>query len=160
MRGPDGAAYLLDKATKSIIRVDLATRSAKVVVKAGDGAGKGIGEPWQMTLGGPDILILDRDGVLWRWRPSDAKGRGTLAKLRLGGESALGDDIRDTATYARNAESGLYFYYVVDPSSKQVLRYPPAADGSGYPATRPTIWPHRRTSPAIARCLSTGTPTR
>ncbi|HVQ22276.1 MAG TPA: hypothetical protein VMT36_03320, partial [Candidatus Saccharimonadia bacterium] len=132
VRGPDGAAYLLDKATKSIIRVDLATHSAKAVVKAGDGAGKGIGEPWQMTLGGPDILILDRDGVLWRWRPSDAKGRGTLAKLGLGGDNALGDDIRDTATYARNAESGLYFYYVVDPSSKQVLRYPPEADGSGY----------------------------
>jgi hypothetical protein len=133
-RGPDGAAYLIDKATKSIIRVDLASRAAKVVVKAGDGAGKGIGEPWQMTLGGPDLLILDRDGVLWRWRPSDAKGRGTLAKLRLGGESALGDDIRDTSTFARDADSGLYFYYVIDPSSKQILRYRPAGDGSGYPS--------------------------
>ncbi len=133
-RGPDGAAYLIDKATKSIIRVDLASRAAKVVVKAGDGAGKGIGEPWQMTLGGPDLLILDRDGVLWRWRPSDAKGRGTLAKLRLGGDSALGDDIRDSATFARDADSGLYFYYVVDPSSKQILRYRPAGDGSGYPS--------------------------
>ena len=63
VRGPDGAAYLLDKATKSIIRVDLATHSAKVVVKAGDGAGKGIGEPWQMTLGGPTCSAR-RDGVL------------------------------------------------------------------------------------------------
>ncbi|MET1232308.1 MAG: hypothetical protein ABWY52_05620 [Candidatus Limnocylindrales bacterium] len=133
-RGPDGAAYLIDKATKSIIRVDLASRTAKVVVKAGDGAGKGIGEPWQMTLGGPDLLILDRAGVLWRWRPSDAKGRGTLAKLRLGGDSALGDDIRDTSTFARDADSGLYFYYVIDPSSKQILRFRPAGDGSGYPS--------------------------
>ena len=76
VRGPDGAAYLLDKATKSIIRVDLATRSAKVVVKAGDGAGKGIGEPWQMTLGGPDILILDRDGVPVALAPVGRQGRG------------------------------------------------------------------------------------
>jgi hypothetical protein len=139
VRGPDGAAYVLDKASKSIIRVDLANQTAKVVVKAGDGAGKGIGEPWHMAIGGPDILILDRDGVLWRWRPSDAKGRGTLAKLRLGGETALGDDIRDTATYARNADSGEYYYYLIDPSSKQILRYPPAADGSGYPGN-PTEW--------------------
>jgi hypothetical protein len=50
-------------------------------------AGKGIGEPWQMNARWADILILDRDGVLWRWRPSDAKGRCTLAKLRLGGET-------------------------------------------------------------------------
>jgi hypothetical protein len=134
VRGPDGAAYVIDRASKSIIRVDLAKRTAQVVVKAGDGAGKGIGEPWQMTLGGPDLLILDRAGSLWRWRPSDAKGRGSLAKLRLGGDTALGDDILDSATYARNADSGLYFYYLVDPSSKQILRYPPAGDGSGYPA--------------------------
>jgi hypothetical protein len=132
-RGPDGAAYVIDSSTKSIIRIDLAKQSASAVVKAGDGPGKGIGEPWLMTLGGPDLLILDRAGTLWRWRPSDAKGRGTLAKLRLGGDTALGDDIRDTATYARNADSGLYFFYVVDPSSKQILRYPPTADGSGYP---------------------------
>ena len=129
------------------------------MVKAGDGAGKGIGEPWQMAIGGPDILILDRDGVLWRWRPSDAKGRGTLAKLRLGGDTALGDDIRDTATYARNADSGEYFYYLIDPSSKQILRYPPAADGSGYPAPRPNGWPPIRTSPATVPCSSTETPT-
>jgi hypothetical protein len=129
VRGPDGAAYLIDKGAKSVVRVDLAARTAKVVVKAGD---KGIGEPWQMTLSGPYLLILDRDGVLWRWTPSDTKGRGTLAKLRLGGDGALGDDIRDSATYARNADSGLYFYYLIDPSSKQILRYPPKADGSGY----------------------------
>ena len=129
VRGPDGAAYLIDKGAKSIVRVDLAARTAKVVIKAGD---KGIGEPWQMTLSGPYLLILDRDGVLWRWTPSDTKGRGTLAKLRLGGDNALGDDIRDSATFARNADSGLYFYYLIDPSSKQILRYPPKADGSGY----------------------------
>jgi hypothetical protein len=136
VQGPDGAAYLVDKGSKSIVRVDLAQHAAKVIIKAGD---KGIGEPWQMTRSGPYLLILDRAGALWRWTPSDAKGRGTLAKLRLGGDTALGDDITDTATYARNADSGDYYYYVIDPSSKQILRYPPAADGGGYPGA-PTEW--------------------
>jgi hypothetical protein len=135
-RGPDGAAYLLDHATSSIVRVDIAKLSASVVVTKGDrdGAGHKIGEPWMLAAGGADIFILDRDTNLWRWRPSDANGRGTLARLRLGGDVALGDDVRDMATYARSSASGLYFLYVIDPSSKQVLRYPPAADGSGYPA--------------------------
>ena len=133
VRGPDGAAYLVDHATASVIRVDVAARTAIPIIQKGDGKGDGIGEPWLLAVGGPDVFILDRDASLWRWRPSDQKGRGTLAKLRLGGDTALGDDVRDMATYARNAESGLYFLYVIDPSSKQILRYPPAADGSGYP---------------------------
>jgi hypothetical protein len=134
VRGPDGAAYVVDRATASIFRVDLSTGDGSVVVTKGDGAGDGIGEPWLLALGGPDVFILDRDAALWRWRPSDAEGRGTLARLRLGGDTSLGDDVRDMATYARNADSGLYFLYVVDPSSRQILRYPPAADGSGFPA--------------------------
>ncbi|MFI5253934.1 MAG: hypothetical protein ACHQ15_00530 [Candidatus Limnocylindrales bacterium] len=134
--GPDGAAYLLDHATSSLVRVDLATGKAKVVVTKGDAdaGGRQIGEPWMLATAGPDIFILDLDSVLWRWRPSDAKGGGTLARLRLGGDTALGNDVKDMATFARNGTASLYFLYVVDPSSKQVLRFPPAADGSGYPA--------------------------
>lgn len=134
IRGPDGAAYLVDRTTAALYRVDLSTGAASALVKKGDGAGDGIGEPWLVTLGGPDVFILDRGAALWRWRPSDSAGRGTLAHLRLGVETALGDDVRDLATYARNADSGLYFLYVVDPSSEQILRYPPAADGRGFPA--------------------------
>ncbi len=40
-------------------------------------------------------------------------------------------------TYIRLPEAGLYNFYVVDPSEKQILGYSPAADGSGFPA-RPT----------------------
>jgi hypothetical protein len=135
VHGPDGAAYLLDHAISSIIRVDLATGVASLIVTKGDqdAAGNKIGEPWMLARAGPEVFILDVDADLWRWRPSDAKGHGTLARLRLGGETALGTDVKGMATYARSAASGL-FLYVIDPSSKQVLRFAPAADGSGYPA--------------------------
>src|SRR3990172_6006598 len=82
VRGPDGAAYVVDRATASIFRVDLSSGDGSVVVTKGDGAGDGIGEPWLLALGGPDVFILDRDAALWRWRPSDAEGRGTLARPR------------------------------------------------------------------------------
>ena len=42
--------------------------------------------------------------------------------------------ITDVETYIHNADAGLYNLYVVDPSSKQILRYAPAADGSGFPS--------------------------
>jgi hypothetical protein len=136
VHGPDGAAYLLDHSLSSVVRVDLASGASSLVVTKGDkdAAGNKMGEPWLLAIAGPEVFILDVDADLWRWRPSDAKGNGTLAHLRLGGETALGDDVRGMATYARSTASGLYFLYVIDPSSKQVLRFPPAADGSGYPA--------------------------
>jgi hypothetical protein len=45
-----------------------------------------------------------------------------------------GSDLTDVETYVHNADAGLYNLYVVDPSSKQILRYAPAADGSGFPS--------------------------
>ena len=72
--------------------------------------------------------------MLWRWRPVDERGEGTLAKVSVSGASSWGTDIRAIGTYIRSAEQGLYNLYVVDPSEQQILRYSPAADGSGYPA--------------------------
>lgn len=129
--GPDGAAYIIDRTGQTVIRIDLSARTAKVVVQGGK---NGMGEPWQLAVGGPDLLILDGNGALWRWRPSDAKGDGTLAKLRISTATALGKNVTTTAGYERNPGSGLAFYYVVDPDARQILRYSPAADGSGFPS--------------------------
>ncbi|MGZ3641536.1 MAG: hypothetical protein ACXVAI_04640 [Candidatus Limnocylindrales bacterium] len=132
IRGPDGAVYVIDRKAAAVLRIDLAARTSKVLFKKGAGGGKGIGTPVVLAPAGPDVLILDDVQGLWRWRPADAKGNGTLAHLRLGGTTALGNDVQLIAAYVRNADSGLYFFYAVDPSSKQILRYSPAADGSGY----------------------------
>jgi len=133
VRGPDGAAYVIDSKAGSVLRIDLSARSSKTLFKKGAGGGKGMGAPVALAASGPDVLVLDDVQGLWRWRPSDAKGNGTLARLKLGGTTALGSDVTEIAGYVRNQDSGLYFFYVVDPSSKQILRYSPAADGSGYP---------------------------
>jgi hypothetical protein len=102
------------------------------VATAGDGPGEGIGAPLILAVGGPDLLIVDVRGNLWRWRPSDDQGRGTLGPVRLGGDVAWGNDIVDVGTYVVDPEQGLYNLYVADPSSRQILRYPPLADGSGF----------------------------
>ncbi|HET7676484.1 MAG TPA: hypothetical protein VFK38_01375 [Candidatus Limnocylindrales bacterium] len=125
--GPDGAAYSIDTSTKSVVRVDLARKSGVVVAKAGM---RNMGEPWLLAASGPDLVVLDRGGLLWRWRPSDTKGKGTLGRIRVGGDTTWGDDVTDIGTYLRNADAGLYNVYVVDPSSRQILRYSPTLDGN------------------------------
>jgi hypothetical protein len=45
-----------------------------------------------------------------------------------------GADIRTITGFAADSGTGLYRLYVVDPSAKQILRYQPAPDGTGYPA--------------------------
>ena len=70
-----------------------------------------------LAVGGLDLLILDAKNVLWRWRPADTKGNGTLT--RVSGERLVvgwGTDIRAIGTFLRgDPESALYNLYVVDP---------------------------------------------
>jgi len=132
--GPDGALYSIDRSAHTVVRFDSSKRSAQVVVKMGDGTGNGVGDPWMLAVGGPDVLILDHNGAMWRWRPADKTGHGTLASVHIGGSVTWGTDILDIGTYLRNADAGLYNLYVIDPSSRQILRYTPAADGSGFPS--------------------------
>ncbi|HEY6056837.1 MAG TPA: hypothetical protein VIV06_02345, partial [Candidatus Limnocylindrales bacterium] len=134
VRGPDAAPYVLDRGAKTVFRIDLQQHKATVVVRAGqDAAGTKVAEPKFVAVGGPDLLVLDAKNVLWRWRPADREGAGTLTKVKVSGSTSWGADIRGIGTFIRNADEGLYNLYVVDPSERQVLRYSPAADGSGYP---------------------------
>jgi hypothetical protein len=134
--GPDGVPYVLDRASKTVYRVDLRAKKATAVVRAGASAsGTKVAEPRHLAVGGPDVLVLDSKNVLWRWRPADAKGKGTLARIRIAESSTWGADILEVGTFVRNPEVGLYNLYVIDPSEQQILRYSPAQDGSGYPGT-------------------------
>ncbi len=132
--GPDGVPYVLDRTTKTVYRVDLRAKKAAAVVRTGASAsGIKVGDPKLLAVGGPDVVVLDAKNVLWRWRPADAKGKGTLARVRVAESATWGADISGIGTYVRNADDGLYNLYVVDPSEQQILRYSPAQDGSGYP---------------------------
>jgi hypothetical protein len=134
--GPDGAPYVIDRTTKTVYRIDLKAKKATVVLRSGQvAAGTKAADPKMLATGGIDLLILDTKNVLWRWRPADAKGTGSLSRVLVNGASGWGTDIKAIGTFLRgNAEQALYNLYVVDPSAKQILRYSPAADGSGYPA--------------------------
>jgi hypothetical protein len=138
--GPDGAPYVLDRATHTVYRVDLKSGKAAPIARVGQVVrGLKVGEPMFIAPAGPDLLILDAKNVLWRWRPADTTGRGTLARIAVKDSSSWGSDIRAIGSFVRNADQGLYNLYVVDPSQKQIQAYTPAADGSGFPAD-PTGW--------------------
>jgi hypothetical protein len=131
------ALYYIDEAAGTVSRVDPASKAApKVVVRAGDGIGDGIGQPRFLVAGGLDLLIIDVRGNLWSWRPSNTKGDGTLRRLQVRGEQVWGNGVTDVATYpSDNARYGLY---VALPSAKQILKYSQFGDGSAL--SPPTNW--------------------
>ncbi len=136
VKGPDGAPYVLDAATASVYRIDLAEKKATIVFREGTkAAGKTQAAPRLLSAGGRDVLILDAKNVLWRWIPADATGKGTTKTVNVLGASEWGDDVIAIGTYLRDAKAGLYNLYVVAPSAQQILAYMPSADGGGYPNT-------------------------
>ncbi len=153
VRGPDGNPYVIDRSTKAVYRIGLKTADATVVVKAGTKAKGGtVATPRYLGVGGQDLLILDSKNVLWRWRPANDSGKGTLTKVTLKDAASLGDDIMGINTFLRPGTRGLYNLYIVDPSEQQIRAYSPAADGSGFP-DKATLWL------ATARDVSTMTST-
>ena len=133
--GPDKAPYVLDAATSSVYRIDLKAGKATPVARAGQVIkGVKVAAPMFIVSAYPDLLILDAKNVLWRWRPADKNGHGTLLRVTVKGASSWGDDILAIGSFVRNREAGLYNLYVIDPSAKQILAYSPAADGGGFPA--------------------------
>ncbi|MEO8272726.1 MAG: hypothetical protein ABI620_01500 [Chloroflexota bacterium] len=140
VKGPDGFPYVLDAATKTVYRIDVAGKKATVIFREGNkAAGATEGAPRLLAVGGRDLLMVDSKNVVWRWRPANTTGKGTITRVRVTGASEWGDDILAVGTFLRNPDANLYNFYVVDPSAQQVLRYSPAADGSGFPA-QPNQW--------------------
>ena len=126
--GPDEAAYVI--VDRSVVRIDRATGQSATIVQSGEGPGAGMDAPALLSTGGPDLLIVDAGGALWRWRPSDDQGAGTLGLMQVSGEQQWGPDVVDIGTFLINPDQGLYRLYVPHPASSQILRYDPAADGS------------------------------
>ncbi|MEO5705273.1 MAG: hypothetical protein ABIZ52_06775 [Candidatus Limnocylindrales bacterium] len=140
VKGPDGAPFVLDAATATVYRIDIAGKKATAIFREGNkAAGATQGVPRMITVGGRDLLMVDSKGVVWRWRPANTTGKGTVTKVRVSGATEWGDDILAIGTFLRNRDDNLYNFYVVDPSAEQILRYSPAADGSGFPQA-PNLW--------------------
>ena len=133
--GPDSAPYVIDKASKTVFRIDLKRKRAVAIAKAGRAVGgTRMAEPKFLAVGSRDLLILDAKNVLWRWRASNDAGKGTTNRIPVNGSTGWGDDIRAIGTYVRPGTRGLYNLYVVDPSEQQIRAYPPANDGGSFPA--------------------------
>ena len=140
VKGPDGAPFVLDAATKSVYRIDLAGKKATVVFRDGNkAAGATQAVPKLLAVGGRDLLMVDTKNVVWRWRPANTSGKGTISRVRVSGATEWGDDILGIGTFIRDPEANLYNFYVIDTSAEQVLRYSPAADGGGFP-NQPNKW--------------------
>lgn len=137
-QGPDGYSYILDDFSGAVYRVDPAAQPnprATVIYQPGyELFGSTTGRAQTISASGPDILIFDASSNLWRWRPADLSGKGTLVRLRVRDGELWGSDVRIISGFAADEGTGLYRMYVVDPSARQILRYTPAPDGTGYPA--------------------------
>ncbi|NQW56055.1 MAG: hypothetical protein HQ458_04230 [Chloroflexi bacterium] len=135
VQGPDGLPYVIDKVTGAVYRIDAERGRATVVYQPGfDLYGTRTGRALLITASGPDLVVFDASSNLWRWRPSDGAGKGTLVKLRVRDGELWGSDVKAIVGFAADPGTGLYRLYVVDPSARQILRYQPAPDGTGYPA--------------------------
>jgi hypothetical protein len=130
VQGPDNAAYAIVGDT--VVRVDPDTGAAAPVIQAGDGLVGSIGVPRLLAHGGPDLLVVDEDGALWRWRPS-----GALSQVRLAGEQTWDETVVDLQTFVINLDQGLYRIYLPYPKTSQILRYDPTADGGGFSPPAP-----------------------
>lgn len=135
--GPDGAAYVLDATTRTVYRVDLMTGAKIPVLAASQQPGPSgtiVGTPRLLTTGGSDVLILDDSNSLWRWHPAPGTpGRGVLGQVNLPDSVNWGAGARAMGTFIVNPALYQYNLYVVLPGQRQIYKYAPAADGSGYP---------------------------
>ncbi|MDL2335021.1 MAG: hypothetical protein QFC55_03185 [Chloroflexota bacterium] len=127
--GPDDATYAIVGDT--VVRLDPATGTPTTVIQTGDGPG-GIAAPRLLARGGPDLLIVDAAGGLWRWRPS-----GALGQIRLSGDQVWDETVINIQTFLINTDQGLYRIYVPYPKTAQILRYDPTADGGSFAAPAP-----------------------
>ena len=132
--GPQGAVFVLDKATASVYRVDPSTKKATIVFRSKTKVAAGTeGIPKLIATASRDLVIVDTKNVVWRWRPKDQSGAGTTTKVQIEGATGWGDDVTAIGTFLRFVSAGLYNIYVVDPSEQNILAYTPSKDGSGYP---------------------------
>ena len=138
--GPDSAPYVIDRASKSVFRIDLKRKRAVAIARSGRRFGNTrMAEPKFLAVGGRDLLIVDAKNVVWRWRASNDAGKGTTNRLTVNGSTQWGNDILAVGTYLRDRSRGLYNLYAVDPSAQQILAYPPSSDGGGFPS-KPSKW--------------------
>ncbi|MEO5966032.1 MAG: hypothetical protein ABIR11_11255, partial [Candidatus Limnocylindrales bacterium] len=157
VRGSDGAPYVLDTANKTVWRIDLAKKTATAVYRTNQRAsGTKTAEPKFLTTGGPDVLILDAKNSLWRWRPTNKSGKGTLVRIGVKDSTSWGDDIRDISTFVANFDAAFYKLYVVDPSEQNIMVLSPANDGSGYPVKPKGRLPTERPVDGITDLLIDG----
>ena len=135
VRGPDGQAFVMDRTAKAIYRIDVRSRKLTLILRSGTRGATGgtVATPKLLGVGGPDLLVVDSKNVVWRWRPANSSGRGTLVRVTVNGSASWGNHVSAIGTFVKNPSAGLYNLYVIDKSQKQILAYSPRADGGGYP---------------------------
>jgi len=132
----EGAAYVIDQTVGTVYRISLDNGSKIPVVRVGTevtNSNGTVGNPRLLATGGQDVLVLDDFNSLWRWRPLDKNGRGSLFKWFVQDNPTWGNGTRALGTFVVNPITGQYNLYIVVPNANQILKYTLSLDGSHYP---------------------------
>jgi hypothetical protein len=119
VKGPDGAPFVLDAATKTVYRIDLASRKATAIFRAGAKPPSGGTEstPVLIGVGGRDLLMVDDKNVVWRWRLRTRPAGHVTRGPSISGSTEWSADV--PAIGDPGLEQNLYNLYVVDPSQRR-----------------------------------------
>ncbi len=130
IRGPGGVPFVMDRTRRTVWRINVRERTAVEVLAEGTEADGGtVGEPRLMTAGGGDLLVLDADNALWRWRPGEQEGEeGTTSLVDIDDADAWGEIVA-MGTMVEDAERRLYSLYLLDATEQQIRAYNAYVEG-------------------------------
>ena len=148
--GPDGAAYVIDTHRRHGLPGEPADRRqaaascrrrARTVRRRRPSATRGCSPPGAGTSS--SWTTSTRCGAGTRPRAT-RRAAASLIKVNIPDNVNWGLGARAIGTFVINRSSGQYNLYIVVPSAQQILKYPPASDGSSYPKAGRAQLPDRR----------------
>ena len=108
VRGPDGAPYVIDAATKTVYRIDLKRKKATAVVRAGREAARHDGGRRRRSSrsAAATCSCSTPRTSCGAGAPSNDAGKGTLDQVNVNGATQWGDDVTAIGTFLRDPERG------------------------------------------------------
>ena len=128
----DGSLWILETGRGRVLRVDPATGSSEIVLRAGQALDSGDvpGDPWLIATAATDVVVIDRQRVAWRIDLAERIPR----PMPMNGIEDLPADTTLVAALQHRPPLEIFTFYVVRPDTGGIDRWtPPAVIPVTYP---------------------------